>query len=282
MSVVLNDANCPYYQLYGPPPSYETVIAQTRGKISNPTSPESSSARIDVQSSGVVTNSSATQCFSYACNPSARLNGGLEQSPQYQNGIASPRQLENSEAIPFARYCVADAAGIRQNVCVPFNYQGQPFLPTDSFNRMYQGTSGNYVPYPMDKSSDSSDLENQNYEVPSMERYMMMNMDCTAGSSREQDLWESSDRSVSRVHGKVEQNKVEKGRGQRQSASEAAGLSPVSETEVTCANESKSTVNSSEEPERQEFSRNRRVCGGSIVEGDRQVRWQGEGRGVLR
>ncbi|OXU20642.1 hypothetical protein TSAR_014393, partial [Trichomalopsis sarcophagae] len=39
-SVVLNDANCPYYQLYGPPPSYETVIAQTRGKISSPSSPE--------------------------------------------------------------------------------------------------------------------------------------------------------------------------------------------------------------------------------------------------
>uniref|UniRef100_A0ABD2WNW1 Uncharacterized protein n=1 Tax=Trichogramma kaykai TaxID=54128 RepID=A0ABD2WNW1_9HYME len=39
-SVVLNDANCPYYQLYGPPPSYETVIAQTRGKVSTPSSPE--------------------------------------------------------------------------------------------------------------------------------------------------------------------------------------------------------------------------------------------------
>lgn len=39
-SVVLNDLSCPYYQLYGPPPSYETVIAQSRGKLSTPSSPE--------------------------------------------------------------------------------------------------------------------------------------------------------------------------------------------------------------------------------------------------
>ncbi|XP_076234670.1 uncharacterized protein LOC143179363 isoform X2 [Calliopsis andreniformis] len=272
MSVVLNDANCPYYQLYGPPPSYETVIAQTRGKISNLTSPEPSNARINVQSPSVMPNSSVPQCFSYACNPSARLNGGLDQAPQYQNGSVSPRQMDNPEAIPFARfaqYCVTDTGAIRQNVCVPFNYQGQPFLPADSFNRMYQGTSANYVPYPMDKSSDSSDPENQNFEVPNMDRYMMVNMECTAGSSREQSLWHSSDRSASRVYGTVDKDmseRVEKnGEQQRQNESEVvAGLSSVSETEGTCANESKSTMNSSEDLERSEFSRNRRVYGGSL------------------
>ncbi|XP_011301627.1 uncharacterized protein [Fopius arisanus] len=36
-NVVLNDLNCPYYQLYGPPPSYDTVIAQSRIK-NNPLS----------------------------------------------------------------------------------------------------------------------------------------------------------------------------------------------------------------------------------------------------
>ncbi|XP_063984833.1 uncharacterized protein LOC135166500 [Diachasmimorpha longicaudata] len=36
-NIVLNDLNCPYYQLYGPPPSYDTVIAQSRVK-NNPLS----------------------------------------------------------------------------------------------------------------------------------------------------------------------------------------------------------------------------------------------------
>lgn len=36
-SVMLNETACPYYQLYGPPPSYETVIAEKRaGKVHSP------------------------------------------------------------------------------------------------------------------------------------------------------------------------------------------------------------------------------------------------------
>ena len=263
MSVVLNDTNCPYYQLYGPPPSYETVIAQTRGKISNPASPESSSARVSAQSPSVLPNTSVPQCFSYACNPSARLNGGLDQNVQYQNGSASPRQLDNPEAIPFTRfpqYCVTDTAAIRPNVCVPFNYQEQPFLPADSFNRIYQGTSANYVPYPMDKSSDTSDPENQNYEMPSMERYMMVGVGCTADGSREGSFWGSNGRSVSKVHGKAEKGtRVEKSVGQ-----EEAGLPSASEIEGNRRNDSKSTVNSSEDLSQPEFSRSRRVYGGSL------------------
>ncbi|XP_076161554.1 uncharacterized protein LOC143143766 isoform X2 [Ptiloglossa arizonensis] len=271
MSVVLNDANCPYYQLYGPPPSYETVIAQTRGKISNPASPESSSARTNAQSPSVLPNSSVPQCFSYACNPSTRLNNGLDQNTQYQNGNASPRQLDNTEAVPFTRfpYCVTNGP-IRPNVCVPFDYQEQPFVPGDGFNRAYQGTSTNYVPYPMDKSSDTSDPENQSYEAPRMERYMMVNIDCTAGSSREQSLWETNDRSVSKVHGKGEKkgagDRLEKrwGEQQRRIATEtASGFSSIFENDDGRANDSKSTVHSSEDFE-PEFSRSRRVYGGSL------------------
>ncbi|KAG6794346.1 endothelin-converting enzyme isoform X3 [Apis mellifera caucasica] len=61
MSVMLNDANCPYYQLYGPPPSYETVMAQTRGKVSNPASPESTNAR----SSNVASNATNSNMMMY-------------------------------------------------------------------------------------------------------------------------------------------------------------------------------------------------------------------------
>ncbi|XP_076628036.1 uncharacterized protein LOC143345112 isoform X1 [Colletes latitarsis] len=246
MNVVLNDANCPYYQLYGPPPSYETVIAQTRGKISNPASPESSGARTNAQSPSVLPNTSVPQCFSYACNPSTRLNGGLDQNTQYQNGNASPRQLDNPDTVPFTPfpYCVADGLN-RQNVCVPFDYQEQPFVPGDGFSRVYQGTSTNYVPYPM------------------------VNIDCTAGSSRDQSLWETSDRSISKVYGKAEKKgaskRVEKSWGeQRRIARETAtGVSSILETDESHMDDSKSTVNSSEDFE-SEFTKGRRVYGGSL------------------
>ncbi|XP_053987091.1 uncharacterized protein LOC128880735 isoform X1 [Hylaeus volcanicus] len=269
MSVVLNDANCPYYQLYGPPPSYETVIAQTRGKISNPASPESSNARTNAQSPSILPNSSVPQCFSYGCNPSTRLNGGLDQSTQYQNGNVSPRQLDNPEAGPFTRfpYCVADGP-IRQNVCVPFDYQEQPFVPEDGFSRGYQGASTYYAPYSMDKSSDTSDPENQSFEAPRVDRYMMVNIDCTAGSSREQSLWETNDRSISKVHGKEEKNTSERveeswGEHRRIATDSASGFFSIQETDGSCVNDSKSTVNSSDDFE-SEFSRSRRVYGGSL------------------
>ncbi|XP_046743386.1 uncharacterized protein LOC124409660 isoform X2 [Diprion similis] len=62
-NVVLNENNCPYYELYGPPPSYETVIAQTRGKVTSP-STAMENPRPNVQSSNMQ-NQNAMHCFSH-------------------------------------------------------------------------------------------------------------------------------------------------------------------------------------------------------------------------
>ncbi|XP_031833086.1 uncharacterized protein LOC116427188 isoform X2 [Nomia melanderi] len=210
MNVVLNDVNCPYYQLYGPPPSYETVIAQTRGKISNPASPESSGTRVNVQTPSVLPNSSVPQCFSYACNPSTRLNGNLEQNAQYQSENASSRQLDNTEPVPLPRfppYFFADGT-IRQNVCVPFNYQEQSFVPGDGFARMYR-----------------------------------------AGSSREPNVWEPNDRSISKVHGQPETSPSETAEDsdreqQRRNATESTtGFSSIREIEDVRGNDSENPSN---------------------------------------
>lgn len=265
MSVVLNDANCPYYQLYGPPPSYETVIAQSRGKISNPASPESSSGRLSLQSTNVLPNQNIAQCFSYTCpNPSTRLNASLDQGSQYQNGNATPRQLDNHENIPFAhfsQYCVANGA-IRPNVCVPYEYQEQQFLPGGSFNR---GNPTNYVQYSVDKSSDNSDPENQTYEAPNADRYTMLSIDCTAGSSRGQNLWQPSDRSISMVHGKTTAGRGDRNRVHRQKSADTSAFSSVTETEESNTIDSKSTATSSEDIEPEgDFRRARKIYGGSL------------------
>ncbi|XP_018347547.1 PREDICTED: uncharacterized protein LOC108751719 isoform X2 [Trachymyrmex septentrionalis] len=124
MNVVLNDANCPYYQLYGPPPSYETVIAQTRGKISNPASPESSAARLNLQTANVIPNPSVPQCFFYNCNSPARLvdeypeepiaSGGSNFSCNYQN---SPHRLPGypTDRLPN----VSDAENVARGYEIP-------------------------------------------------------------------------------------------------------------------------------------------------------------------
>ncbi|CAK9796658.1 hypothetical protein ANTPLA_LOCUS917 [Anthophora plagiata] len=288
MSVVLNDANCPYYQLYGPPPSYETVIAQTRGKISNPTSPESTNARTNVQSPSAAANTSVAQCFSYTCNSSTRLNNSLEENAQYPNGGASSRQLEPREGIPFAhfpQYCTVTDGTIRQNVCVPFAYQEQQsFLPRDSFNRIYQqASSTNYVPYPMDKSSDTSDPENPSecYQLSNAERYTMVNVDCTAGSSREEGVV-----LISKVHASDAEREMESGernaekiRGQQHrqcttpgaivvaaaaAAAAAAGFPSVVKIEENPTDDSKSGVSSLEDLDTELSRKNRRVYGGSL------------------
>ena len=92
-SVVLNDNNCPYYQLYGPPPSYETVIAQTRGKITCPASPDNSRLQ-----SSIIQNQSIPQCFAHSYSPS-RINGVLE-TPQLRGSEANPanQHIESFEA----------------------------------------------------------------------------------------------------------------------------------------------------------------------------------------
>ncbi|XP_076390408.1 uncharacterized protein LOC100883396 isoform X2 [Megachile rotundata] len=286
VNVVLNDANCPYYQLYGPPPSYETVIAQTRGKIStNPAcSPDSTNTQTNtqtnVQSPSVATNSSLPRCFSYACNSSARLNNSLEPDVQYRHGSAvldNSRQLENPEGVPFARfpqYCLGTDGPLRQNACVPFSYQERPPVFEDSFDRIYQGSSTNYVPYSTDKSSDTSDPENQNYE-PNAKKYATVNVDCPAGSSKDiwKGVWKTSDRSIFKVYSRPTSNKSERGpsekeqsRGQtRESRSETeASFSSAFNTEYSNrTNDSKSTVNSPEDFE-SEFTKSDRVYGGSL------------------
>ncbi|KOC68756.1 hypothetical protein WH47_06548, partial [Habropoda laboriosa] len=275
MSVVLNDANCPYYQLYGPPPSYETVIAQTRGKISNPTSPESTNARTNVQSpSAAAANTSVAQCFSYTCNSSTRLNNSLEENAQYPSGGTSSRQLETREGIPFAhfpQYCTVTDGTIRQNVCVPFAYQEQrSFVPRDSFNRIYQqqASSTNYVPYPMEKSSDTSDPENPSecYQVSNAERYTMVNVDCTAGSSREEGVIPIS--KVHEVEREMESGEKKGDKQHRQgiTTSEertAASFPSVVKTETETETEENS-VNSLEDFDSELSRKSRRVYGGSL------------------
>ncbi|CAL7941165.1 unnamed protein product [Xylocopa violacea] len=274
MSVMLNDANCPYYQLYGPPPSYETVIAQTRGKVPSPASPGSTNARTNAQSPNVPpAGPHVPQCFSYACNFPARLNNGLDQcSAQFANGGASSRQLDSREGIPYAhfsQYCTLADGTMRQNVCVPFGYQEQPFVPRDGFGQMYQAGATNYVLYPLDKSSDTSDPENQGYQCPesNAERYTMMNVDCTAGSSRDQGVWKANDRSISKVHGSQgsQGSQVEAKTDERQNGSEAiaTGFPCLFKIDEGRGDDSKSPANSLEDFF-SEFTKSRRVYGGSL------------------
>lgn len=165
MNVVFNDANCPYYQLYGPPPSYETVIAQTRGKISSPTSPESSAARLNLPTAGnAMPNPSVPQCFFYTCNTSAGLvDGG---SSQCSSDNASSRHLDDHESVPFAHFSQYYAAGggaVGQNVCVPLEYpEASTASGTSNFDRSYRSGSNILSPggYPADRLSDASDAEN--------------------------------------------------------------------------------------------------------------------------
>lgn len=167
MNVVLNDANCPYYQLYGPPPSYETVIAQTRGKTSStPTSPEAGATRLNlVAGSNVITNPSAPSYFAYPCSP-ARLNPtvmdpgsrGQQSMPQCTNGLVNSRRnniedcmQENAAYVRFPQYCPAEnvvdsAAVVRQNFCVsPLRQErsSETHSPIDTFERplIIHGTS---------------------------------------------------------------------------------------------------------------------------------------------
>jgi hypothetical protein len=104
-SVVLNDANCPYYQLYGPPPSYETVIAQTRNKFSSPSSPELLQPNQNHRSS--LPTSSDTSGFAAQCfyNVPNRLPAGLEV-PHF----GSPR-LESFDTAEYVRLASQFAPG---------------------------------------------------------------------------------------------------------------------------------------------------------------------------
>lgn len=204
MNVMLNDTSCPYYQLYGPPPSYETVITQTRGKISNPASVESS-ARLNLQTTNVIPNPSVPQCFFYTCNSPARLVGDNSN----QSDSATSCQLDNHQSVPFAhfsQYCVANGA-LSQNMCVPLEYPKESIASGGSnFSHSYQN-SPQWLPprYPTDRSSDVSDAENSThaYEVQNAEGCTMLNIDPATGGYREYSPWHRNDQSVLKVHGKI-------------------------------------------------------------------------------
>lgn len=81
-SVVLSDTDCPYYQLYGPPPSYETVIAQTRGKWHGCSKP----AFMSPEQSRILPNPAANQCFAHSYMPPPRIDEVPEGAEPQQNG----------------------------------------------------------------------------------------------------------------------------------------------------------------------------------------------------
>lgn len=265
MNVVLNDANCPYYQLYGPPPSYETVIAQTRGKISNPASPESSAARLNPQTANVIPNPSVPQCFFYTCNSPARLVDG--NSSQCQSDNANVRQLSGHESVPFAhfsQYCATNGA-VGQNMCIPLEYPEEPVASGGSnFSCSYQNSPQLLPGYPTDRSSDASDAETmvRGYEVPSLEEHAMLNIDSVTGSYVERSPWRRNDQSVLGVHGKITMQDENRASQRCVTTTDIYTLSPKSE-ESGSENELKRTFNVVPVTQRN-FSRKRTDYGGSL------------------
>lgn len=73
-SVVLNDLNCPYYQLYGPPPSYETVIAQSRGKTFDSIITNERPRTNGDQSLNIQYNSPILRCYAHSLQPNTHNN----------------------------------------------------------------------------------------------------------------------------------------------------------------------------------------------------------------
>lgn len=267
MNVVLNDANCPYYQLYGPPPSYETVIAQTRGKMSNPASPESSAARLNLQTANVIPNPSVPQCFFYSCNSPARLVDGGNSS-QCQSDNANAHQLDSHESVPFAhfsQYCTTNGA-VGQNMCVPLEYPEEPVISGGSnFSCSYQNSPHRLPGYPTDRSSDASDAENvaRSYEIPNTEEHVTLNIDAATGSYGERSAWHGHDQSVLRVHGKIaiqDENRASQKRCA--TTTDTHTLSPKSE-ENENENELKCTFNVIPVTQRN-FPRERTDYGGSL------------------
>ncbi|XP_011637160.1 uncharacterized protein LOC105427202 [Pogonomyrmex barbatus] len=268
MNVVLNDANCPYYQLYGPPPSYETVIAQTRGKISNPASPESSAARLNLQTTANVTPiSSVPQCFFYTCNSPARLVDG--NSSQCQGDNANAHQLDGHENVPFAhfsQYCTGNGV-VGQNACVPLEYPEEPIASGgNNFSRSYQSSPQRLSGYPTDRLPDASDVENvaRVYELPSSTMgHAMLNIDAATGSYGERSPWRGNDQSMLRVHGKITVQNENRASQQRcVMTADTHALSPKSE-ENGNVSELKRTF-SVISATRRSFPRERKDYGGSL------------------
>lgn len=218
MNVVLNDGNCPYYQLYGPPPSYETVIAQTRGKLVNPASPplpagataataattaaesssSSSATRLDhLQTANVIPNPSVPQCFFYACSSPARLLDG---------GASQCHRADGNGVPPFAhysQYCTANGAAVGRGMCVPLEYPGE------SESRAPSAGDFSHVGYPVSPQHPSG----YSIDTPDVrkdaEGHAMLSVDA-GGYGASWCL--ASDQSALRVHGRISQQNTE-GRG---------------------------------------------------------------------
>ncbi|XP_051174796.1 uncharacterized protein LOC127290337 isoform X2 [Leptopilina boulardi] len=178
-SVVLNDNNCPYYQLYGPPPSYETVIAQTRGKISNPSSPEHSRLQ-----SSVIQNPTITPCFAHSYSPS-RINGVLTNS-QFSGTDANQgnQHVENFDSTYphfVQQYNTTGAANIlrRQDFCLLRNPMNLGRLSSCS------------------EQVDSLRVDNSNPE-----KYSIQRIDCASGSREHCEA--CAEESIIKMQGRTE------------------------------------------------------------------------------
>lgn len=281
MNVVLNDANCPYYQLYGPPPSYETVIAQTRGKISNPTSPESSSTRMGLQTANVIPNPSVPQCFFYTCNSTPRLVDG--NSAQCQSDNANSRQLDNHENVPFAhfsQYCVVNGA-ISQNVCVPLEYPEASAASGGgnlSFGHNCQNSPNRLPGYPTDRLTDTSENNAENaasthgHAVQDAEGYdAMLNTDAAASSHGEHVPWRAvDDQTALKIHAKVavqgeENHRDQLSVGQQRCATAAEAAHSPSSSKSQASNELRRTSDAIPMAARERnFARERTDYGGSL------------------
>lgn len=273
MNVMLNDTNCPYYQLYGPPPSYETVIAQTRGKISNPASPEASAARMSLQTGNVIPNPSVPQCFFYTCNSTPRLvNGNPNQSENMNQ-----RQLDSHESVPFAhfsQYCAASSA-VTQSMCVPLEYPDASTASGGSnFGHGYQNSPNRLSGYPTDRLSDASDTENttNDHAAQNAEKYNTRTLDIDAATSsyKEHLPWNGvNDQSVLNVHDNIvmrDENQVSQS-PKCTTTAETHTISPKSKASDSDKNEESMCITSpviAAASRERNFSRERTNYGGSL------------------
>ena len=173
-SVVLNDNNCPYYQLYGPPPSYETVIAQTRGKISSPTSPDHSTLQ-----STVLQTPSIPPCFAHSYSPS-RINSVLE-NPNFRGTEANPNQHIDGFDTAYPHFAGATNLLRRQDFCIlrrPIN---------------------------LGRLSACSEPENPlQGDNSSAEKYSIQRIDCASGSREHSHCEVCAEESIIKMQGRSE------------------------------------------------------------------------------
>lgn len=144
-SVVLSDANCPYYQFYRPPPSYETVISQSQGKMAGPLSPEQS--QIVLQSPG------ASPCFAHSYNLAASRIGEAPGSIVPNGAVALP--IAEISGHPHHSY--APAPDLCHSPHCPVNF------------RFYKRSSRKFATVNEEKASDTEEIirsspENQGEE----------------------------------------------------------------------------------------------------------------------